>query len=91
MFKKSLLILTCGLCLVGCGNKYSKLCDDNNLSDYTCNKIVNEYEDLGEQVVEAMIRGEGEIQRRNQELYQQATESYEQGLQYHQQQFHSQR
>jgi hypothetical protein len=91
MFKKCLLMVVCALSLVGCGNKYSNLCEENGLNSYTCNKIVDEYKDLGEQVVEAMIRGEGEIQRRNQELYQQATESYEQGLQYHQQQFHSQR
>lgn len=91
MFKKCLLMVVCALSLVGCGNKYSNLCEENGLDSYTCNKIVDEYKDLGEQVVEAMIRGEGEIQRRNDELYQQATESYEQGLQYHQQQFHSQR
>ena len=91
MFKRTLLLLTCGLCLVGCGNKYSNLCEENGLDSYTCNKIIDEYKDLGEQVVEAMIRGEGEIQRKNDELSQQFKESYEQASQYHQQQFHSQR
>lgn len=91
MFKKCLLMVVCALSLVGCGNKYSNLCEENGLDSYTCNKIVNEYKDLGEQVVEAMIRGEGEIQRRNDELSQQFEERYEQASQYLQQQFHSQR
>ena len=91
MFKKCLLMVVCALCLVGCGNKYSNLCEKNGLDSYTCNKIVNEYKDLGEQVVEAMIRGEGEIQRKNDELSQQFEDRYEQASQYHQQQFHSQR
>lgn len=91
MFKKCLLMVVCALSLVGCGNKYSNLCEENGLDSYTCNKIVDEYKDLGEQVVEAMIRGEGEIQRRNDELSQQFEDNYEQASQYHQQQFHSQR
>ena len=91
MFKKCLLMVVCALSLVGCGNKYSNLCEENGLDSYTCNKIVDEYKDLGEQVVEAMIRGEGEIQRRNDELSQQFEERYEQASQYNQQQFHSQR
>lgn len=91
MFKKCLLMVVCALGLVGCGNKYSNLCEENDLDSYTCNKIVDEYEDLGEQVVEAMIRGEGEIQRKNDELSQQFENRYEQSSQYHQQQFHSQR
>ena len=89
--RKIIFIMLVALCLVGCGNKYSNLCEENDLNSRTCNEIVNEYEDLGEQVVEAMIRGEGEIQRRNDELSQQFEDRYEQASQYHQQQFHSQR
>lgn len=80
MFKKCLLMVVCTLSLVGCGNKFSDDCKNAGLSGSECRKIVNEYSELGEDVVKAVIRGEGKLKQEKIEWYQILNERKQEGL-----------